>query len=185
MPLVLTTGVAYDHVLEHGGYMHVPPPPGVPHPEPGSVLNCLSSTEKGMPWENLSKGAAVADPKAFIKVVYVAAWSNLLYCMNPDDNGDGIPDPDATGMWYTVDVFWEYEEKKVRTDVAIADINWDQEVDIFDLVLIGVAFGSKDEGFMKPVADPNFDSRADLDGDGWITSMDVLAVGLDFGKKIN
>jgi hypothetical protein len=74
----------------------------------------------------------------------------------------------------------------VNTDYAIADITCDNRVDVMDLLLAGISFGSEDESFFlgNMVADPKFDPRADFDGDGVITSMDVLAIGLDFGKTL-
>ena len=185
MPLVFTTGVTQASVNQPGSNLH------------GAVL-----TETGMPWECMSECAPWDDPKAFIKVIYACAWSNMLYSLSPDYDGDCTPDyegfpdpiPPATGMYYTVDSVYSFVEKKVRADVVIMDINCDQEVDIYDLVIAGVAFGAEDEGIGDdlipftaddmPVADPNYDPRADLDCDGHITIMDVLAIAMDFGEKI-
>ena len=178
MPMVLTTGAAFDVVAQ-----------------PESNVYGLSSTEVGMPWEFISLGASWDDPKAFAKVIYVCAWSNMLYTVNPDDDGDGVPDAEeGTGYYYTVDQFYEYAEKKVREDVVIADINCDQTVTISDIVIGALAFGAEDEGLGrdglpgtaddKPAADPNFDARADLSGDGLITIVDLVRMAVDFGKTI-
>ena len=185
MPLVFTTGVVQDTVNQ-----------------PESNLHGVVMTETGMPWECMSECAPWDDPEAFIKVIYACAWSNMLYSLSPDYDGDCTPDyegfpdpiPPASGRYYTIDSAYVFTEKKVRADVAIMDINCDQEVDIYDLVMAGVAFGTQDEGLGddgipftaddKPVADAKYDPRADLDCDGHITIMDVLAIAMDFGEKI-
>jgi hypothetical protein len=174
MPMVLTTGVAYDIVNQPN------PHDGIPY---GSSLDGANSTEVGVPWDPMFK-----------VVTYVNAWSNLLYSVNPDYDNDGIPDWEgwpvdpgpAARLYFTADLFYEYVEKKVNTDYAIADITCDNKVDVMDLLLAGLSFASQDESFFlgNQAADPRFDARADFDGDGVITSMDVLAIGLDFGKTL-
>jgi len=179
MPMVLTTGVAYDLVSQ-----------------PESNLFGLASIEVGEPWRNLALGGSWSDPKAFIKVTYVCAWSNLLYCLNPDDNGDCVPDPeDVTGRYYTVDFFYEFKEIKVRQDVAIPDINNDNTVNIQDIVIAALAFGKEDEGLGrdgipgtaddKLLPDVGFDPRADLTRDGYVNILDLVRIAIAFGATLD
>jgi hypothetical protein len=94
MPMVLTTGVAYDIVNQPSGH------DGIPY---GSSLDGVNSTEVGVPW----------DPE-FKSVTYVNAWSNLLYSVNPDYDNDGIPDwegwpdpiPPNLRLYFTADLFY-------------------------------------------------------------------------------
>ncbi len=55
------------------------------------------------------------------------------------------------------------------------NVNDDCIVDIFDVVTVAVAFGSKP-------GDPNWDPRADLKLDGLIDIYDLVVVGINFGK---
>jgi len=55
------------------------------------------------------------------------------------------------------------------------DLNGDGIVDINDVIIVAISFGSKP-------GDPNWDIRADLTPDNLIDSMDVLIVGIHFGE---
>ena len=192
LPMVLTTAKAYDIVAQ-----------------PESALYGLNSTEQGEPWEFTQTCLDWDDPKAFVKVTYVAAWSDMLYCLNPDEDGDGAPDPEPdTGWTYTLDSFWEYEEQKVRADQVICDINCDKVVNIKDIAICCKAFGSWDEGLgvnhayigdanpntpgdNTKAADPRYDARADVSdidnerGYGTINIYDLVTIALDFGKTLD
>lgn len=56
------------------------------------------------------------------------------------------------------------------------DINGDDKVDIFDVVIVAVAFGSR-------IGDPYWDSRADINGDGLVDIFDMVIVALHFGES--
>jgi hypothetical protein len=179
MPMVLTTGVAYDVVAQ-----------------PESNLYGLASLEVGDAWDTISTGHPWDHPKAFIKVTYVCAWSNLLYCINPDDDGDCMPNPeDVTLRYYTVDMFYEFAETKVRTDVVVPDINNDNTVNIQDIVIAALAFGKEDEGLGrdgipgtaddKLLPDLGFDPRADLTHDGYVNIIDLVKIAVAFGATLD
>jgi hypothetical protein len=55
------------------------------------------------------------------------------------------------------------------------DINRDGRVDIVDIVLVAMAYGSKP-------GDPNWNENADIDKNGIIDILDVSAVARDYGK---
>jgi hypothetical protein len=57
------------------------------------------------------------------------------------------------------------------------DVNGDCKVNIFDLSIVGAAFGTS-------VGQPNWNIQADLDGDGKITIVDLTIVGGTFGQSI-
>jgi hypothetical protein len=158
-PQLLTTATAYDEVIE-----------------PASAINGAASARTGMPWEFL----AGADPdnlfapvpwktsKCNAYVKYVCVWSVL----------------DVTTALGSLDVHFKVVEKKVREDVVIADADCNQKVNILDILVAAVAFGSADEAFGNPVASPNYDARADMDGNSLINILDILAMAVDFGKQI-
>jgi len=56
------------------------------------------------------------------------------------------------------------------------DANDDGIVDILDLVIVALAFGSEPD-------DPKWDSRADLNGDGSVDIMDLIRVAINFGRS--
>lgn len=60
--------------------------------------------------------------------------------------------------------------------VSSADINDDGVVDIYDVVAVAIAFGSKP-------GDPNWNPTADLNNDSITDIYDVVTVAKDFGKK--
>lgn len=55
------------------------------------------------------------------------------------------------------------------------DLNRDGKVDVFDLIIVGIAFGSTP-------ADLNWDPRADLKPDNIIDIYDIVLVAANFGK---
>lgn len=57
------------------------------------------------------------------------------------------------------------------------DVNNDDKVDIFDLVIVGKAFGSQP-------GDSNWNPDADLNNDGAINIFDLAIVGKNFGKSM-
>jgi hypothetical protein len=57
--------------------------------------------------------------------------------------------------------------------LASGDVNGDGEVNIFDLVIVGVAFGS------SPPSNP----QADINGDGVVDILDVVLVSANFYKR--
>jgi hypothetical protein len=65
----------------------------------------------------------------------------------------------------------------VKITLIPGDVNNDGVVDIFDLVLVGIAFGSEP-------GDPNWDERADLNGDGFVNILDAVIVGTNYGKSV-
>ncbi len=61
--------------------------------------------------------------------------------------------------------------------LIVADITRDGTVDIFDLVKVGIAFGSSP-------GDTNWDPEADLKNDGVINIFDLVIVGTNFGRSV-
>jgi len=55
------------------------------------------------------------------------------------------------------------------------DVNGDGLVDVYDLILVGIAFGSTP-------TDPNWNPYADLKSDNIIDIFDLIIVGVNFGK---
>lgn len=157
-PMLMTTGTAYDIVIE-----------------PTKLIHGYNSTEEGEPWEFLA-GLQDQGPvnwthldwNAF--VTYACAWSMLEIETALGD----------------LDIIYGVVEKLVREDCVIPDIDCDEEVNIYDIVKIGLAYGAKDEGFPDhPVADPNFDARADLKPErGLIDIYDLVTCAKDYGAKL-
>jgi len=179
-PQIMTTATTYDIIIESE-----------------SVLNGGNSTVMGQPWEFYAGLDHPGDdliphthdkneyevpyghPKWNAYVTYVSVWSVL-------NVGTTLGD---------LDLIMEVVETKVRGDCAIADVDGNELVDSMDILVAGLAFGAKDEGFGpdgKPftnddaqVPDPNFDARGDLSDDRkLIDSMDILVMGLDFGSEL-
>jgi len=57
--------------------------------------------------------------------------------------------------------------------VKVGDVNKDGSVDILDIVIVVLAFGSTS-------VDPNWNPAADVNGDGVINIFDLVAVAIDF-----
>jgi len=57
----------------------------------------------------------------------------------------------------------------------VGDINVDGTVDIFDVVIVAVAFGAV-------LGDPNWDPRADINGDNVVDIFDLVSVAVNYGK---
>jgi len=167
-PQVLTTGTAYDIVNE-----------------PLSELDGWNSTETGQPWEfyagldHIGQKVEYDNPKWNAYVTYVCAWSVLEY-------------DTALGK---LDVIFQIEEKKVREDVLIADINCDEVCNIVDIVIAALAFDTVDEGpgpdgipgtgDDKPDADPKYDARGDLrPARGLVNIVDIVRIALDFDERL-
>lgn len=60
--------------------------------------------------------------------------------------------------------------------VLVGDINGDEEVDIFDAIILANAFDSTP-------SDPNWDSRADIDESGSVDILDAILLANHFGSK--
>jgi hypothetical protein len=166
-PQLLTTGTAYDEVIE-----------------PLSGIDGQFAIQTGEPWEFFAgiQGPHVGwkDPKCNVFVKYACAWSVLH---TTTDMGN-------------LDVLFEVWEKKVREDELIADINCDETCNIIDIVICALGFGSQDEyigpdgipgtGDDKPVADPAYDARGDIRPTrGKIDIVDIVKIALDFGKNLD
>ena len=63
------------------------------------------------------------------------------------------------------------------TVTLLGDLNGDGIVDIFDVVLIAIAFGSQP-------GDVNWDAIADLNNDGIVDIFDVVLLAQNFGKTV-
>jgi len=137
--------------------------------EQGSAIDGVEYQEIGYPWEFFAGGTVPwKDSKCNAFVKYACVWSVMEV------------DTDLGAL----DVHFLVWEKKVREDVVIADADCNQAVNILDILVAAVAFGSNDEKFGNPIADPNFDARADMDGNGLINILDILAMAVDFGYQI-
>ena len=170
-PQVFTTEWAYDIVDED---------------PPDNELDGWNSTEQGDPWEFYAgldhpeyDPVPYGHPKWNAYVTYACAWSVI----------------DQDTALGELDVIFEIVEKKVREDCVIADINCDEQVDIVDIVIAALAFGSQDEGpgadgtpgtpDDKPVADPNYDARGDVsDARGLVDIVDIVRIAINFGWKL-
>lgn len=168
-PQVLTTGSAYDIVIE-----------------PLSAIDGQGSTDVGQPWEFISgsdqpgKVVPWGHAKCNAYVTYACAWSIL-------------DQPTTLG---NLDVMFQIIEKKVREDLVIADIDCNEVVNIVDVVIAALAYGSHDEGRVGPnfygTASANFDARGDVADSGTapntyrglINIVDIVRIAIDYGKTI-
>jgi acyl-homoserine lactone acylase PvdQ len=134
-------------------------------------------------------------------------WNTSLILVPPGESGNvtgtvfaPVFDPHCTDtflMWlnyqYTPCLFNDtaiqsvYEMKIVFYGVQLrGDINDDGIVDITDLVIVALAFGS------QPVDDPNtpwdetknWNPDADINGDGIIDIVDLVIIGVTFGERL-
>lgn len=64
-----------------------------------------------------------------------------------------------------------------NTTVLVGDINGDGSVDIFDVVILAKAFGTKP-------GDPNWNPNADLNSDGQVDIFDVVTIAKNFGQTL-
>lgn len=67
------------------------------------------------------------------------------------------------------------EISKIMQKVLRNDLNNDGEVDILDISIVAVAFGSR-------LGDENWNEVADIDGDGSVNILDVGSVARHYGK---
>lgn len=92
-----------------------------------------------------------------------------------------IPSHEARTGNYTVYVSSYYQEQPAVNTVIfkiilIGDINDDGVVDIFDAILLSVAFGSTP-------GQPNWNSGADLNGDNIVDIFDAIIFSVHFGEE--
>jgi len=186
-PQLLTTGTAYDRLIEPNSKINYDPITGYGDKNP-------EYTETGQPWEFL-RGADpdhVGDPDyssvhwkdshCNAYATYACVWSVL--------------DVDTSLGW--LDVHFNMREKKVRdywVDPSLfnglppayyhlPDVNCDEVVDIFDVVVCAATFGKQDEGFGNPTATPGYDARGDVKPDGLIDIFDFVVIASWFGAKL-
>jgi len=169
-PEVLTTGTASDIVNETN-----------------SELDGWGSTEEGEPWEfyagedHLGLQVPYGDPKWNVYVTYVCAWSVLNYDTTVGD----------------LDVIFQLTETLVRDDVAVADIDRSELVDVVDLTLASLGLWGEDEGpgddgipetgDDKKIADDQYDfgAQADIaDPRGLIDIVDLTVISLELWEEI-
>jgi endoglucanase len=88
-----------------------------------------------------------------------------------DANGDGIGDTP-----YVIDINNQdrYPLMQPRITALLTDLNMDGRVNIQDITMVAVAFGSRPE-------DPNWNFLADLDNNQAINIIDIARVAMDFG----
>jgi hypothetical protein len=80
-----------------------------------------------------------------------------------------------------LDIIWGYQEwtSTFRIfDLLICDLNADGTVDIVDIGMVAVAFGSN-------LGDSRYNSNADLNNDSTIDIVDVGIVAIHFGKTLS
>ncbi len=79
-----------------------------------------------------------------------------------------------------IDEYWPHTghiEGSVFDNTALADINDDRIVDIVDVVIVAIAFGSQP-------GDDNWDPRADIAAEyGLIDIVDIVTVAIHFGEE--
>jgi parallel beta-helix repeat protein len=98
-------------------------------------------------------------------------WSDYL---GVDVNSDGIGDSSYIIDSNNAD---NYPLIKPYNLKVLGDINHDGAVDIFDIVIIALAFSSIP-------SDPNWDVIADINSDGIVDIFDLVVVALHFGETI-
>jgi len=150
-PMLMTTGRAYDIVME-----------------PGSLIDGVWSEEVGHPWRHHFDCLPWKDPECNVKVTYVCSWSKLQI-------------PTALGLLDIMWEVTEYKVREDRYEKLRGDANCDQIVDFKDLFLTARAWITRDEGFGNPVADPRFDARCDHDYNGKNDIKDVVHVCVNYG----
>lgn len=169
-PMIMTTGTAYNIVNQ-----------------PDSQINGCNSTAEGKPWEFLAGldhpewKVDYDNPKWNAYVTYACVWSRL----------------NITTTLGRLDIIYEVDEKLVREDCVVADINCNELVDIIDLTIAALGLWSEDEGVGpdgipmtgddKPVADPQYDFGAQADvanPRGLIDIVDLTAISLQLWKDI-
>jgi len=156
---VWTTGTAYDIVNEQG-----------------SLLNGVSETKIGEPWEffaglqgqgPVSYGAAYWN--AF--VTYVSCWSTF---------GISIP-------FGTLNLLIAEKQKHVREDCVLEDIMGEDEyVSISDIRKAAKAYDTYDANFPdRTVADPLFDAAGDVqDPRKWVSIGDIRRIASQYQKQL-
>jgi len=93
------------------------------------------------------------------------------------ESGDGIISMaevfnSSTVIHGVLDIQALHELRAMR----IGDINIDRIVNIQDVVIAALAFGSRPE-------DPNWNPKADFNGDSIINIIDLVFIGINFGKR--
>ena len=69
-----------------------------------------------------------------------------------------------------------YLEASINVGLLEGDVNNDCKVDIFDLAMVGLAYGSQP-------GDDNWNPDADLNNDSKVDIFDLATVGLNYGKS--
>jgi glutamine amidotransferase-like uncharacterized protein len=72
---------------------------------------------------------------------------------------------------------WPLMYEAIKWLVLHEDVNGDEMVNIVDLFLVAIAFGSK-------LGDPKWNARADVTNDGSINIIDIRMVARKFGKSL-
>lgn len=72
---------------------------------------------------------------------------------------------------------WPLMYEAIKWLVLHEDINGDEMINIVDLFLVAIAFGSK-------LGDPKWNARADVTNDGSINIIDIRMVARKFGKSL-
>ncbi|MFQ6000014.1 MAG: hypothetical protein ACE5J6_04475 [Candidatus Bathyarchaeia archaeon] len=106
----------------------------------------------------------------------VACTYNFRVIYQPDYNGTldlqdtSLADDTGTLIPHTV-----YDGEYRILSRRSPDVNLDGVVDMFDLVIVGIAFGSR-------LGDPNWNPLADLYVDALIDIFDMVIIGINYGK---
>jgi len=193
-PVTLTTGTAYDIVNDTG--------PAYPAAGYKSLLQGRNATVTGQRWQFLAGASPTVDPEH---------QGDPDYGPVPYDNENWNKYASVACVWSMInlttkdfgrlDVMFYLKEKVVKESwvdphlfnglppgyYVIPDINCDEIVDIFDVVICAATFGSTDEGLGKPVAGPpplTFDARGDVKPDGLIDIFDFVIIASWFGCKV-
>ena len=93
-------------------------------------------------------------------------------------HNDALPQPEAGGAtWTRMTQYTDIDGTVVVGDVALGDLNFDGTVDIFDIIILGGAFGSEP-------GNPRWNPDADINNDDIIDIYDAIILAGNFQKTI-
>lgn len=161
-PILYTTALGEVTVFVNA-YNRLPEVFGVPYcPEKSSIFMVTSGQTLGE--------ATTGSPTVYAS--YTEGTFNSIFKLPGFDGGElGVYD-----VYLTSSYMGERDLTYVTFEVELkSDLNGDDTVDIYDVVIVAKAFGSRP-------GDPDWNSVADLNYDDVVDIYDVVTMSLDFGK---